>query len=338
MRRKWTKIVGASFLSLALLAACGTSDKEKEEGSAGGKDKEKSAETVTVGISQYVTHRSLDAATKGFKAALEESDLDVKFNDQNAQGDPNNAASIAQNLVGDKVDLIFANATPSAIAALNETKDIPIVFTSVTDPVGSKLVESMEKPGGNVTGTSDTHPDAIPNTVKFIDEQMDAKTIGLIFNAGEQNSQVQIDAVKEAVKGTDLKTVEATVSTSAEVKQAAESLIGRADVFYVITDNTVVSAIETVVQVASDNDIPLFVGEHDSVEAGGFAAYGTSYYDLGYQTGKMAIQILKGEKTPDQIPAEYPSGDLDLLINKKAAEDMGVKLKPEWDDIAEYLK
>lgn len=332
MLKRWQKIVGASFLSLALLAACGTSDDEE---TAGG---DEASDEFTIGVSQYAPHPSLDAATEGFKDAIKESGLDVEFVDQNAQGDPNNAASIAQNLVGDNVDLIFANATPSAQAVVNETKDIPILFTSVTDPIGAGLVKSMEEPGGNVTGTSDTHPEAIPNTVKFIDEQTDAETIGLIFDAGEQNSQVQIETVKEAVKGTDLKTVEATVASTADVAQAAESLIGRADVFYVVTDNTVVNALDSVIQVSHKHKIPLFVGEHDSVENGGFAAYGTSYYDLGYQTGEMAVQILKGEKTPEQIPAEYSTGELKLLINKEAAKQMEIELKPEWDDMGEYLE
>lgn len=190
MRKNWLKVMGASFLSLALLAACGTSDDNEKEAETGGDDGEGAAEMLQVGISQYAPHPSLDAATEGFKDAIEESDLNVEFDDQNAQGDPNNAATIAQNLAGDEADLIFANATPSAQAALNATNEIPILFTSVTDPIGAGLIESMEEPGGNVTGTSDTHPDAIPNTVTFIAEETDAETIGLIFDAGEQNSQV----------------------------------------------------------------------------------------------------------------------------------------------------
>jgi len=336
MKKRWQKILGASFLSMMVLVGCGQSDSSEDGNGNKGADSE-TGETFQIGISQYVEHPSLDAATEGFKAAMEESGLSIEYNEQNAQGDQNNAATIAKNLVGDGVDLVFANATPSAIAVANETKEIPIVFTSVTDPVGSGLVQSMEKPGGNVTGTSDTHPDAIPNTVAFIDEQTDAKTIGMVYNAGEPNSVAQIDIVKEAIKGTDLEVVEATVATSADVKQAAESLIGRADVFYVITDNTVVSALESIIAVAEENKIPLFVGELDSVKRGGFAAYGFDYYDIGYEAGQLAIQILKGEKTPAELPAQYPQ-NLKLMINKTAAEKMGVELKPEWDDIAEYTE
>ncbi|MEC1722879.1 ABC transporter substrate-binding protein [Schinkia azotoformans] len=334
----WKKAVGSSILSLMLLAGCG-GGQEATTGDQGQAEKEpaKEATTYKVGIAQYVQHPSLDAATAGFKKALEEAGLTVEYNDQNAQADANNTLTIANNLVGDQVDLIFANATPMAQGALNATKDIPIVFTSVTDPVGAELVEAMDKPGANITGTTDTHPDAIPNTVKFIDQYFEGNKVGMIYNAGEQNSVAQIDLVKKAMEGTDLEIVEAAVSTSADVKTAAESLVGAADVIYIITDNTVVSALESVVQVANENDIPLFVGELDSVARGGFAAYGFDYYDIGFEAGQMAAQILKGEKTTADLPVQYPQ-NLKLLINKKAAAEMGIKLNPEWDGIAEYLE
>ena len=204
-------------------------------------------------------------------------------------------------LVSSGVDLIFANSTPSAQAVAGATKDIPIVFTSVTDAVSAELVESMESPGGNVTGTIDTHPDAIPNTMKFLKEELGAKNVGMVFNAGEQNSRAQVDAVKEHVEDMDMNVVEASVSTSAEVKQATESLIGKVDAFYIITDNTVVSALESVISVANDNKIPMMVGEFDSVKRGGLGAYGFEYYDIGYEAGQMAVKILKGESKPADI-------------------------------------
>lgn len=334
----WKKAVGSSILSLMLLAGCG-GGQEATTGDQGQAEKEpaKEATTYKVGIAQYVQHPSLDAATAGFKKALEEAGLTVEYNDQNAQADANNTLTIANNLVGDQVDLIFANATPMAQGALNATKDIPIVFTSVTDPVGAELVEAMDKPGANITGTTDTHPDAIPNTVKFIDQYFEGNKVGMIYNAGEQNSVAQIDLVKKAMEGTDLEIVEASVSTSADVKTAAESLVGAADVIYIITDNTVVSALESVVQVANENDIPLFVGELDSVARGGFAAYGFDYYDIGFEAGQMAAQILQGKKTTADLPVQYPQ-NLKLLINKKAAGEMGIELNPEWDGIAEYAE
>ena len=330
--KKWQLGLTASLLSVLLLAGCGD-DSEDNAGKSGGDDKE----TFQIGYTQIVEHASLDEAGKGFKDALKDKGVEAEFDEQSAQGDPNNAATIAGKFAADNVDLIFANATPSAQAALNATKDIPIVFTSVTDPVGAKLVASMEAPGGNVTGTSDANPDAIPNTVKFIAEEMGAKTIGTVYNAGEQNSVVQIDTMKEEAKKAGLELVEASVATSADVKQAAESLIGKADVIYIITDNTVVSALDSVVMVANEQDIPLFVGELDSLANGGFAAYGFNYYDIGYRAGEMAADILLNGKKPGEIAAEYPD-QLKLVINKKAAEEMGIEIKPEWEKEAEFIE
>lgn len=335
----WKKAVGSSLLSLILLAGCGGGQggTTQTNGDQADKPAQEEKTTYKVGITQIVEHPSLDAATDGFKKALADAGLDVEYDVQIAQGDKNNNLTIANNFVGDKVDLIFANSTDSSQGALNATKDIPIVFTSVTDPVGAELVEAMDKPGANITGTTDTHPEAIPNTIKFIDKYFEGNRVGMIYNAGEQNSNAQVELVKKAMEGTDLKIVEAAVSTSADVKTATESLVGSVDVIYIITDNTVVNALESVISVANDNDIPLFVGELDSVARGGFAAYGFDYYDIGYEAGQMAAQILKGEKTTADLPVQYPQ-NLKLLINKKAAEEMGIKLNPEWDTIAEYIE
>ncbi|MDN4524278.1 ABC transporter substrate-binding protein [Fictibacillus fluitans] len=329
--KTWKSLLGVSLAGVLMLGGCGTKEGKEVNGEA--KDKE-----IKIGVTQIVEHPSLDAAYKGFKKAISANGVkNVKYDVQLAQGDPNNSQTIAKNLVGDKVDLIFANSTPSAQHALNATKDIPIVFTSVTDPVGAKLVKSFDEPGDNITGTTDTHPDAIPKTIEFIDKETDAKTVGLIYNKGEQNSVAQVDLVKKAMKKSDLKPVEVSVSTSADVKQAAESLVGRADVFYIITDNTVVSALESVISVAEDKDIPMFAGELDSVKRGAFAAYGFDYYDIGYEAGEMAAKILKGDKKPSELKVQYPQ-KLKLVINKKAAEAMGVKLKPEWKSKAEYTE
>lgn len=329
-KKKLTSLAAIGLMSAMLLSACGSD----EESKSGGESKKADYE---VGISQFVKHPSLDAATEGFKQALADEGLSVKFDEQNANADQNNVQAIAANFAGDGVDLIFANSTPSAQAAVNATKDIPIVFTSVTDPITAQLVKSFEEPGGNVTGTIDNHPDAIPNTVKFIHENFPGAKVGTVYNAGEANSVAQVDLIKEAMKGTDLTLVERAVSNSAEVKQAADNLVGAADVIYIITDNTVVSALESVVQVANENDMPLFVGELDSVARGGFAAYGFDYKDIGYEAGLMAAQILKGEKEPSELPVQYPQ-NLKLVINKKAAEEMNIELKDEWNEIAEFIE
>ncbi|WP_057768291.1 ABC transporter substrate-binding protein [Cytobacillus praedii] len=311
--------------SLLLLSACGSGSKE-----AGGSKEEK--ETVKIGITQLVEHPSLDAAREGFIAALKDAGYEegknLKLDYQNAQGDMNNNMTIAQNLVADDNDLILAIATASAQAVVQSTKEIPTLFTAITDPVGAELVESFEKPGGNVTGTSDTHPDAIKNTMNAIKRFFpDAKKVGMIYNSGEPNSVVNVENAKKALKELGLEAVETTISASSEVKQAAESLVGRADVFYIPKDNTVVSALESVITVANEKDIPTFVGESDSVKRGTFASYGFEYHDLGYTTGKMAVEILKGKK-PSEIPVGFPES-LELVINKAAAEQKGITLTEE---------
>mgnify|MGYP005851019373 CR=1 FL=1 len=326
-KRIWISLI--AIISIIVLAACGTNDNEESGSETEGE------ETYTIGASQFVEHPSLDAAYEGFQDAIEDVGLNVEYDLQSAQGDQNNTGPIAQGFVADNVDLIFANATPSAQAAFQATKDIPILFTSVTDGVEAGLVESMDKSGENITGVMDLHPDAISNTIAFIDSYFEGATVGVIYNAGEQNSVSQIEAVKEAIDGSSLSLVERTVSTSAEVQQSATSLVGDADVFYIVTDNTVVTALEAVVGVANEQDIPLIVGEPDSLARGGFATYGIDYHTIGYRTGEMAVEILTGEKTAADIPPEYPPS-MQLFINKDAAEEQGIEWNDAWDEEAEF--
>lgn len=321
-------------LSLALvvmLVGCGSNEK------TGGSEEKSGDKVFKVGITQFVTHDSLDNATKGFKQALKDEGIKVEYDEQNAQGDMPNTQTIATNFVGDKVDLIFANATPSAVSALNATKDIPIIFTSVTDPIGAELVEAFDKPGENITGTTDNHPEGTAKTINFITDEVGAKEIGVIYNSGEQNSIVQVEEVKKLAENKGAKLVEVSVSTSAEVKQAAESLVGRVDAIYIPTDNTVVSALESVISVANSKKIPLFVGELDSMKKGAIAASGFDYFDLGYQSGLMAVEILKGNKKASEIPVELPKS-LALVINKQAAQAQGVEVKEEWKDLGEFYE
>lgn len=311
----WIIIV---VISLGVLTACGSDG------------------TYTIGATQIVEHPSLNEAYKGFQDAIKDADLNVEYDFQNAHEDPNNVATISKNFVADDVDLIFANSTPSALGALNETDEIPIVFTSVTDPVDAGLVEALDQPGDNITGVVDLHPESIGKTVEFIEKYFSGSTVGLIYNAGEPNSVVQVDAVNDAAEGTSLSIVERTVANSSEVQQAATTLVEDVDVFFIVTDNTVVSVFETVVGISNDHQIPLFVGEPDSLAKGGFATYGIDYYTIGYQSGEMAVDILTGEKKPSEINVEHPS-ELQLIINKEAAEAQGIDWDDEWDDIAEFL-
>ncbi|GIN73813.1 ABC transporter substrate-binding protein [Bacillus sp. J14TS2] len=336
MKESWKKLSVSALLLLLILAGCGQSSSAPESsGDQSDQEEEQSedaGETYNIGVTQIVAHPSLNAAYDGFQKAMEDAGLTVEYNENNANDDKSANTTIASDLVNSDVDLIFANSTPSAQAVASATKDIPVIFTSVTDAVGAELVESNENPGGNVTGTVDTHPDAIPNTIQFLAEELEMKKVGMVYNAGEQNSRAQVDIAKKAAEdlGSDITIVEATAATSADVKQATESLIGKVDSLYIITDNTVVSALESVITVANENKLPLMVGELDSVRRGGLAAYGFEYTDIGYEAGEMAIKILKGAADPEELSVQYPQ-NLKFVINQETAETIGLEIKDEWD-------
>lgn len=214
----------------------------------------------------------------------------------------------------------MAIATPSAQAVAGATKDIPILITAVTDPVGAKLVNSLQKPGTNVTGTTDMNP--IKEQLELLKQLVPgAKNIGVIYNAGEQNSQTQVKKVKELASGLGLEVSEATVTSTAEVMQATQSLVGKVQAIYVPTDNMVVSAANSVVQVADQNKIPIISGESSVVEKGALATIGIDYKKLGEQTGEMAIRIINGEK-PQDMPVESQK-EFSIVINKKMRIKLG---------------
>ncbi|WP_134701686.1 ABC transporter substrate-binding protein [Ammoniphilus sp. YIM 78166] len=287
---------------------------------------------VKIGITQIVEHPSLDEGRKGFLDALKDAGYEegknLKVDIQIAQGDMNNNITIAQKFVNDQDDLILAISTPSAQAAVKAAQNIPVVFTAVTDPLGAKLVPQVDNPGSNVTGMSDTHPDGVKNTVKAIKDFFpDAKRVGIIYNNGEQNAVFNVEKAKEAMKELGLEPVESTATKSSEVQQAAEALIGRVDAIAYFKDNTVASALESVIQVANQNKLPFFAGDADSVKRGVFAGYGVEEYDIGYKAGEMAVEILKG-KNPGEISVGYPE-KTDLYINLKAASEAGIEVTEE---------
>ncbi|PTQ52312.1 MAG: ABC transporter substrate-binding protein [Hydrogenibacillus schlegelii] len=191
---------------------------------------------------------------------------------------------------------------------------------------------SMHEAGENITGTSHNPPEAIRKTLKFMSEAMHVRRIGIVYNPGEQNSVAQIKAIQTEIErhGYPIRVVEAAVANTSEVKQAAESLIGRIDAFYVITDNTVVSGLEGLVSVADARKIAVFTGDIASLKRGGFAAYGVKFYDIGYRAGQMAAAILKGEKRPKDIPPEFAPNPR-LVINEKVAARLGIAVRPEWE-------
>ncbi|ASY64656.1 ABC TRANSPORTER SUBSTRATE-BINDING protein [Sinorhizobium sojae CCBAU 05684] len=285
------------------------------------------AEDVTVAVTAIVEHPALDAARDGVKDALAAAGYkegeNLQFVYESAQGNPATAAQIARQFAGDAPDVIVPISTPSAQAVVSSIRDIPVVFTAVTDPLGAQLVKDMDKPGGNVTGLSDMSP--IADHVALIKEILpEAKSIGFLYNSGEANSVSLLEVMKEEAEKAGLTVVESAATKSAEVQGAARALVGRADLIYVPTDNTIVSALEGAVAVAEESKLPLFTADTDSVSRGAIAALGFNYYDVGKQTGEVVVRILKGEK-PGDIPVKVAAGT-DLVVNKSAAEKMGVTL------------
>jgi putative ABC transport system substrate-binding protein len=283
------------------------------------------AKTVTIGIAQIAEHPALDSARQGFVDRMKQlgyqEGKQVIYDMRNAQGDMATAQTIARKFVGDGVDLILAIATPTAQAAANVTNKIPILITAVTDPQAAGLVRSNQTPGTNVTGTSDLNPVAEQIAlVKSLRPQ--ARRLGVVYNAGETNSVVQVELAKQVAKEEGLTLVEATAGNTSEVLQAAQSLVGRVDAIYVPTDNTVVSALESVIMVAERAKIPLIAGEGDSVRRGALATLGLDYYRLGQQTADMAVKVLNGTD-PAKMPIQYQQ-ELRVVVNLRAAERMGV--------------
>lgn len=282
---------------------------------------------VKIGILQYVEHPALDNATKGFEDYLKDNGYaDASIDFKSAQGEVANCTSIAQKFVNDKVNLIFAVATPAAQAAANETKEIPIVLSAVTDPADSGLVKSNEKPEVNVTGSSDLNP--IEAQFDLLQEILpDAKTVGLLFCNAESNSVFQINLAKEECEKRGLEYVESSVTDSNQIQQVVESLNGKVDAIYVPTDNLMAESMATVSQTASQYGIPCIVGEEGMVENGGLATYGIDYYKLGQLAGAQAVSILNGDSKPEDMAIEYLATDeCTLTINKKAAEKLNIEL------------
>jgi putative ABC transport system substrate-binding protein len=285
------------------------------------------AEDVTVAVTAIVEHPALDAARNGVRDALAAAGYkegeNLKFVFESAQGNPATAAQIARQFAGDEPDVIVPISTPSAQAVVSSTRDIPVVFTAVSDPLGAQLVKNMEKPGGNVTGLSDMSP--VAEHLALIKEILpNVKTVGYLYNSGEANSVSLLAVLKAEAEKAGIQVVESAATKSSEVQGAARALVGRADAIYIPTDNTIISALEGAVAVAEESKLPLFTADTDSVSRGSIAALGFNYYDVGKQTGEIVVRVLKGEN-PGDIPVKTAAGS-DLVVNKAAAAKMGVTL------------
>lgn len=328
MKRRMTALVGMAAAALALTACSGGSTESSSSASPA-----QSGQTYKIGVTQIVSHPSLDAARDGFKKALADAGIQAEYDEQNAQGDPATATAIANNFNTAGLDLILAIATPTAQATAQVVTETPILFTAVTDPVAAKLVESNEAPGANVTGTTDMNP--VADQIALIKKiNPDAKSVGIIYSSGEVNSEVQVKLAREAAAKEGLTVEEKTVTNTGEVQQAANAL--NTDAIYVPTDNNVVAGLESVIQVAEQKQVLLVAGEADSVKKGAVITYGIDYAALGEQTGAMAVKILNGEATPATMPVEKQT-ELKLVINTKAAEAMGVTIPQDLLDQADEV-
>ena len=289
---------------------------------------DKKKDVFRIGISQFITHQSLDATREGFVDELAKQGYiegkNIEIDLQNAQGEQRNLKTISQQLA-ESSDVVLAIATPSAQSLANTTQTTPVIFSAVTDPVSTKLVESREHPGGNVTGTSDQSSDAISTQINLIKKVLPkAKTIGILYTQSEPNSVVQKDEAKRLLEEKGFTVVEKTILDSNNVKAAAESLMAEVDMVFVPTDNIISSTMETVKQVSIKHKVPVFGGSTEMIAVGGLYNYGTNYEELGRQTARMLIRVLKGEK-PENIAVELPE-KLELHTNKEMADALGIDI------------
>jgi putative ABC transport system substrate-binding protein len=346
MKKVFT-VLTAVLLAAALLAGCAAapaSVQEKSQLSSGASASETASQapsetpsaasaqpsdgkTLQIGIVQIVEHPSLNTIRESFVAELENEGYkdgqNIKIDYQNAQGDQSNLKAICQKFAGANYDMIVAIATPSAQAALGETKTIPVLFSACTDPVGSGLVTSLEKPGGNISGTSDAIPvEKIMALAKKLTPAI--KTIGALYNSSETNSVSVVNDLKKYAQANGLTVTDATVTNTNEVQQAVASLAGKANAVFSPIDNTVASAMPVVAKAAIEAKLPVYVGADSMVKDGGLATVGIDYTILGQETAKMAVEVFKGAKIGD-LPVKIMN-QVSAYVNQATAQSLGITL------------
>ena len=330
MKKRVLAVILGAVMTMSL-AACGSSDAGKTSSDDGEK-------SYTIGISQFAEHGSLDNCREGFLEGLKEEGIEEGKNltveVKNAAADQGTAKQISDGFVSDKVDLVCAIATPSAQAAYNSAmnSDIPVVYTAVTDPVAAKLAKEDGTPAGNVTGTSDELP--IKAQLEMIREMLpQAKTIGIMYTTSEANSVSAIKEYEDLVGKYDFELVTKGITTTADVSLAADDLLSKVDCITNLTDNTVVASLPTILEKANDKKIPVFGSEIEQVKIGCLAAEGIDYISLGKQTGKMAAQVLKGEKKASELNFETITTP-GFYVNNKVAENLGITVPTDLSDNA----
>ena len=310
--------------------AAGAAEPSAESGEKAAKKQEETKEAAAegevyqIGVLQLVQHTALDAANEGFIAALDEAGIPYEADQQNASGDQSACQTVASKFANEKKDLILAIATPAAQAVAGSVSDAPVLVTCVTDPAESGLVESNDKPGANVTGTSDLTP--VKEQIDLLKQLVpDAKTVGVLYCSAESNSKIQADMAKEALAAVGMEGKDYTVSSSNEIQTVVQSMAGSVDAIYAPTDNVIAAGMATVGMVAADNKIPVICGEAGMVNQGGLATYGIDYYELGYMTGQQAVKILTEGADPAEMPIEYlPAEKCELTVNQENADALGI--------------
>lgn len=292
-------------------------------------------ESNTIGISKIVAHPALDAIEEGIIERLRELGYeDLEFDLQNANGEITTAASIASKFKADRVRLAVGIATPTAQALVNAIEDVPVVFSAVTDPVGAGIVESLEPGNGNVTGVSDLTP--VREQIEFLVEMAGIETLGHIYASSEANAVTLANMAREACRELGIEFVEATVTNSSEVRPATQAIVGRVDGLYVSNDNTVVSALTSLVDVANSNGVPVMSADPTSAqEIDVLAAWGYDYRKMGRFTGDMIAEILEGAD-PNEMAVRFMTdpSDYDLVINLDVANELGITIPQRFIDQA----
>lgn len=314
MKKKITAIILVLILT-GLFISCA----EKEENGI-----------ITIGISKIVEHPALNAIEQGIQDELTEMGYtDIEYDLQNAAGDMNTASQIAAKFKAGKVNLAIGIATPTAIALATGIKEIPVLFSAVTDPIDAGLVDDYTSGKNNISGISDMTP--VKEQIELLAKLLDIKTLGHVYTAGEPNAVKLAEIAEKTAQSLGMKFIAAAVSNSSEVTQATLSIVGKVDAIYISTDNTVVAGLTALVDTAKNGGVPVFSADPTSaLESGALAAYGFDYYKLGRATGRLAARVLEGEN-PADIPTQFMTAadDLTLVLNLDLAKELDIVLSKE---------
>lgn len=326
--RKCMSLFVCTLLTAVVLGGCGSANVQTSSQTTSTPAPQE--HKVKLGLTQFVEHPALDSVHKGIVDGLAEDgykdkdNLEIDF--QNANGDMNNTVTIAQKFASDQKDAVVAITTPSSQAVAKAITNVPVIFSTVTDPVSAQLVKSLDKPEGNITGTSDKVP--MEKQLEVIQQLMPSiKKLGVLYTTSEVNSGVQVEELEKAAKAKGIELIKSGISSQNEVQLGTQTLVDQADAILIPIDNTVVAAFDGVLMVAEKAKKPVFASDTDTVKRGAIATYGIDYYEMGKQTGHMVAKILKGQKVAD-TPVEI-SKETNLFLNETAAGRFGITISDQ---------